>query len=159
MTWTLEEKRKYHREWMRRKRQTPEYKEWSKEYHNRPEVKARKLAQGSEWVKNHPEKKKIWRKKWWSNNPQKTKLMTYKQNARRRAQYIVGNVDIPELLDRWDGLCGICHKKVEGKYHIDHIIPLSRGGLHEQDNLQVTHPLCNWRKNNRILPNTKEVVA
>lgn len=35
-------------------------------------------------------------------------------------------------------------------YEVDHIIPLSRGGLHHQDNLQYLLKEENRRKNNRI---------
>jgi|TARA_B110000908_G_C9870492_1_gene278135 5-methylcytosine-specific restriction endonuclease McrA len=36
-------------------------------------------------------------------------------------------------------------------FEVDHIIPLSRGGLHHQDNLQYLTPLENKRKGNRII--------
>ena len=32
-------------------------------------------------------------------------------------------------------------------HHVDHIIPLSRGGLHHQDNLQYLTKEDNWKKN------------
>ncbi|MBK1969831.1 MULTISPECIES: HNH endonuclease [Brevundimonas] len=35
------------------------------------------------------------------------------------------------------------------RYHVDHIIPLSRGGLHHQDNLQVMRADFNLRKSNK----------
>ena len=37
------------------------------------------------------------------------------------------------------------------RYHVDHIIPLSKGGLHHQDNLQVMRADFNLRKANKIL--------
>jgi 5-methylcytosine-specific restriction endonuclease McrA len=148
--WTLEEKRKYHRDWARRHRQTPEYKAYSEEYHNRPEVKAKKLAQWRGWYERHPERKREWCKEWAKNNPLKIKFSTHKQYVKRHSIYKIGNADISKLFDGWDGLCGLCKRPVEGDYHIDHIIPLSRGGLHNQNNLQITHPRCNCRKNNRL---------
>lgn len=56
--------------------------------------------------------------------------------------------------DKSKGLCGICNETVdpEDTWHLDHIIPLSRGGADTDDNVQVTHPLCNWKKNNKMLP-------
>lgn len=149
--WTLEEKRKYHREWARKHRQTPEYKAYSKEYHNRPEVKAKKLEQWHGWYNRHPERKHEWTKRWAKDNPDKIRWANTKQYARRKIQYKVGNADIPKLFEEWDGLCGICKEKLTGKFHIDHIIPLIKGGNHDQDNLQVTHPICNWRKNDKVL--------
>ena len=44
-------------------------------------------------------------------------------------------------------ICGICGKPVEyTELQIDHIIPLTRGGPHTYENLQVTHNKCNWSK-------------
>jgi 5-methylcytosine-specific restriction endonuclease McrA len=42
-----------------------------------------------------------------------------------------------------------CISSRDGK-HIDHIVPLSRGGLHCYANVQVAHSRCNLRKRNKI---------
>jgi 5-methylcytosine-specific restriction endonuclease McrA len=46
--------------------------------------------------------------------------------------------------------CGICHKPIEKMYQltIDHIIPKSKGGSHEYENLQAAHKRCNGSKGN-----------
>lgn len=44
------------------------------------------------------------------------------------------------------GRCGICGLFIEGAFHVDHIIPLSRGGVHSYANTQPSHPGCNLRK-------------
>ncbi len=45
------------------------------------------------------------------------------------------------------GCCGICKQYVEpDDFHVDHRIPLSRGGQHGYVNCQPAHPLCNNRK-------------
>lgn len=36
------------------------------------------------------------------------------------------------------------------RYHVDHIVPLSKGGLHHQDNLQVMRADYNQRKFNKL---------
>lgn len=56
-----------------------------------------------------------------------------------------------QVLDR-DGLtCGLCGGDVEaGDVHMDHILPVTRGGKNRVTNLQVTHSRCNIRKGNRI---------
>lgn len=36
-------------------------------------------------------------------------------------------------------------------HHVDHIIPLSKGGLHHQDNLQVLTAFENIKKGNKLL--------
>jgi hypothetical protein len=36
-------------------------------------------------------------------------------------------------------------------WHLDHIVPISRGGTHEPANVQVSHPRCNQSKAAKIL--------
>jgi 5-methylcytosine-specific restriction endonuclease McrA len=51
------------------------------------------------------------------------------------------------VLERHDGLCGICGDDVDPfDYHVDHIVPLSKGGEHSYRNTQPAHPVCNLRK-------------
>lgn len=43
--------------------------------------------------------------------------------------------------------CAVCRTGIRDKYHIDHIQPLARGGLHEPNNIQLLCPPCNLTKN------------
>ncbi|UJH95615.1 hypothetical protein [Bacillus phage vB_BtM_BMBsp2] len=55
-----------------------------------------------------------------------------------------------ELYKLQEGLCGYCGCNLEeyGK-HLDHKLPLSRGGLHTSSNVHWTCPDCNLSKNNK----------
>lgn len=58
------------------------------------------------------------------------------------------------LMERDRKRCGICREPIRAKTgprrpSIDHIVPLSRGGMHELANLQITHYRCNLSKNCR----------
>jgi 5-methylcytosine-specific restriction endonuclease McrA len=45
------------------------------------------------------------------------------------------------------GLCGVCLEPVDpANWHLDHVRPISRGGLHCYANVQVSHPRCNLKK-------------
>jgi 5-methylcytosine-specific restriction endonuclease McrA len=44
--------------------------------------------------------------------------------------------------------CYICHKKLK-KYHIDHFIPLLKGGSNDPGNLRLACPRCNLRKHDK----------
>lgn len=46
--------------------------------------------------------------------------------------------------------CFYCKCDVTEKYHIDHYIPLSKGGLHTIDNLVVSCPKCNLVKSDMM---------
>lgn len=47
-------------------------------------------------------------------------------------------------LQRWK--CAICVRGIKTSYHVDHIVPVSRGGKTEVWNLQLLCPPCNLKK-------------
>jgi 5-methylcytosine-specific restriction endonuclease McrA len=54
------------------------------------------------------------------------------------------------VFDRDGGLCQLCHKPViRSVMSIDHIIPIACGGSHTFQNVQLTHRLCNIRRQHR----------
>ena len=48
----------------------------------------------------------------------------------------------------------MCHRLNKGAgwtaFHVDHIIPLSKGGLHHEDNLRIIPAITNLRKGSKI---------
>lgn len=59
--------------------------------------------------------------------------------------------DILDLMRIQDGKCALCHRSIADKYHIDHRIPLSRGGHNGAGNLQLLCPKCNLKKHARFM--------
>jgi 5-methylcytosine-specific restriction endonuclease McrA len=57
-------------------------------------------------------------------------------------------VDRDAIIERDGMVCGICEGDIPDAtgIDIDHIIPLSRGGTSDPDNLQVAHRRCNLQK-------------
>ena len=67
---------------------------------------------------------------------------------------------ISYLMDRDDGICKLCRKPVTyQEASPDHRIPLSRGGHHVVENLQLAHLICNLRKNNKLDAEFREYLA
>ena len=65
-----------------------------------------------------------------------------------------------EVYRRSGGTCEICGKPISRfQYSIDHIIPLSRGGTNNIDNLRAVHPSCNKLKGNFTDTEMKKVVT
>ena len=108
------------------------------------------------------EKKREWRlanleaarereRKWGASNPDKLRNQWSNRSARKRGAtggYTLK--DIADLFDRQRGKCAACKDRItktgSTKYHIDHVIPLKRGGSNWPDNLQLLCKPCNLKK-------------
>lgn len=87
---------------------------------------------------------------WRKANPEKVA----ERNRRRRAAKhgATGSHtqnDIAELLKLQRSRCVYCNKSLKSGYHIDHILPLSKGGSNAKSNLQLTCAKCNLTKGSR----------
>jgi 5-methylcytosine-specific restriction endonuclease McrA len=59
--------------------------------------------------------------------------------------------DIIRLMGEQGGNCALCGLPFgDDGYHIDHFIPLARGGTNDPSNLKLTHPACNLKKGARL---------
>jgi len=57
--------------------------------------------------------------------------------------------DILNIFTNQNGLCAMCFSDVSLEYHVDHIIPLSKGGSNWPENLQILCPSCNCKKGSK----------
>lgn len=86
-------------------------------------------------------------------NPQKGRLDANRRRARKLAATI-GPIDLDLLWVRQCAVCPLCSERIDPapqwpdpmSKSVDHVVPLSKGGTHEQSNLQWTHLVCNIRK-------------
>ena len=114
------------------------------------------------------EERLAYQRKYRLENPEKIKeqnikkyqndIEGYKNRARKRQAleaeatvgYMPDNIKEIHLYMQRD-CCALCWEPIEEEYphpdiHLEHIIPLSRGGDHSLENTQVTHGTCNQRK-------------
>lgn len=88
--------------------------------------------------------------RWRVDNSETYAALHRRNEAARRARKLdqfVEQVDALLVLELCDGVCGICEEDVDPlDFHVDHIIPLARGGDHSYANTQPAHPVCNLRK-------------
>ena len=71
------------------------------------------------------------------------------QEAIRNA--FVAPVYLDEIYLRDNKICSLCSLPVERvDASIDHVIPLSKGGLHSPDNVKLAHRKCNSKKGNLL---------
>ena len=126
--------------------------EWH--YGNYDKCKERKVKTATEWIKNNPEKYKMYAQKCYENNKHKRFAECAKYRAKKRNA-------APKWLDKnmQDQIANLfkiakeMSSKTGIKYEVDHIIPLQGvnvSGLHVPWNLQVITRFENRSKHNRI---------
>lgn len=98
-------------------------------------------------------------KKWCSEDCA-SKARGHTMNVTRRIQTTepIGAFLRMDIYNRDKWICQICKKPVKKELSfphpkcasLDHVIPLSRGGTHESENVQLAHLSCNTSKGNRV---------
>lgn len=107
-----------------------------------PEEKEVELQRAKEYRKNNPHvdmESRVRR--------DYSKALNVTEDERKEAGALVR-----KLLRSEVNICSYCDCNIpKGKVQIDHIMPLTRGGLHRADNLCVSCATCNHSKYNKIL--------
>lgn len=143
------------------------------------EHKEQLFERNKRWIEEHPEQVREYKRKYQRNNPFKkreyylanrekvlTKTRAYAKAhpdpARKRARKykrlgIVNSIeghytkrDVIAQAARQRGKCFWCDCKLDADYHVDHVIPISRGGTNYPSNLVVACPFCNLSKGNKL---------
>lgn len=125
---------------------------------NPEKVKASKLKYYSENLERDRELKKSYfernkqtilesRAAWRKANPKS--VLAYKHRRRTLKSQSLEHYtpkDVAQLFQLQNGLCVVCRLDLPVNYHIDHIIPLARGGDNTKYNIQLLCPCCNRQK-------------
>lgn len=80
-------------------------------------------------------------------NPDKVREFTARRKERKVGRLPRGT--IPRIRELQKNRCAICRASLRKGDHLDHIVPLARGGTHSPGNLQLLCPPCNLAKSNR----------
>lgn len=91
-------------------------------------------------------------KAWVAANPEKRAAISMNYKARRRSQEeagITGGVLAAWTLSQ-PKVCFYCAASCSVGFHVDHFIPLARGGAHVLTNLRIACAPCNLKKNAKM---------
>jgi len=128
--------------------------------------KEQKLKVRKEYVEKNPEKIKQQQRNWYlknkdsknkkgceyvKNNKLKHNIASEKRrsNKNNSCDKSINEFSILEMMETQLGKCVYCKIDIKEKFHIDHIIPLSKNGLHIIQNIQLLCPTCNISKGSK----------
>ncbi len=120
-------------------------------YATDPEARARHLGGHRRWRTVNLEKYRQGKRKWYLANPEKAVASTHRRRARKKAaDGIFSKEDIHRIRVLQNNRCAECQKSFEHiKAHVDHIVPLTKGGSNWPRNLQLLCGPCNSCKGAR----------
>ena len=109
---------------------------------------------------NHVEERREYSKKY--NLEHREELTAYGNvySSIRRAKILAATIgDVGEIKEIYrqaredEGIiCYLCGEVIPlGQRHVDHVVPITKGGAHSVENLRITHSSCNFRKHNKLV--------
>lgn len=121
--------------------------DWQKE--NPEKVKA--IKQKTRKKNPDYEGQRIRSKRWRDRHPDRTRFYTAQRRTRvRNADGSHTPADIALQLKSQRGKCWWCGCKLNSGYHLDHIIPLDRGGSNWPNNIVIACSRCNQSRQNKL---------
>jgi 5-methylcytosine-specific restriction endonuclease McrA len=105
-------------------------------------------AKSLKWYHANKEKARAANAAWYKANPLASRRLRHNKRARKKANggKLSPGISI-KLLSLQRGKCAVCKKSLKKVgFHLDHIVPLSRGGANADRNIQLTCPTCNIKK-------------
>lgn len=115
------------------------------------------------WVEKNKEKVSGYKTSWRKSNPEKYREYDRKRRALKK-ESIAEPYSENQVLLIYGSACHICKKEInllskrsvgalgwQNSLHIDHVIPISKGGEDTIDNVRPSHAICNLKKSNTIL--------
>ena len=118
-------------------------------YHaEHPEKNATRCAA---YYASHREEQAARAAAWRKSNQDKVRAHGHLKRARKRN---VGGAHTGQDIQRQGNVqkwrCWWCGEKCQKKYHVDHLIPISKGGHNDPSNLVISCPKCNCSKKDKM---------
>lgn len=139
-------------------------------YEANPSARKKNANRASEWYCKNKDRQLIFAKDYYKNNseaiksrvreyekanPEKTKILGRIKANRRRARLSTSvkhytRIDVERIFKLQKGKCASCGGSIKDKFHIDHRIPVAKGGDNSPYNIDLLCPSCNMRKSSKL---------
>jgi 5-methylcytosine-specific restriction endonuclease McrA len=105
-----------------------------------------------QWNKANPDKNAAAQRKYKEKYPLANTLRSHARRLSKTSEHseFANAADVELMLKTQNGKCWYCQCSLNGKYHIDHFIPISKGGSLSVGNLRLTCQPCNSHKHNTL---------
>lgn len=124
--------------------------ERNKAWRSRNLEKVRERSQA--YYAANKETRRAYAKNWRKNNLETVREQSHIKKDRIRKASTGVPVRKREIYEREAGICWLCGKFLEyDDATTDHVVPLSRGGIHDPSNVRIACPTCNQKKYNHII--------
>lgn len=126
---------------------------------HKDQINARSLA----WRNENKELANSMTKAWKEANLDKHRSYKRKSQNKRRSAYSEDYLE-SDVISLYGSICYICNKEIDllasrpvgapgwqNGLHIDHVVPLSKGGHNTLENVRPTHGICNISKGDKLI--------
>lgn len=124
---------------------TQHYKSKRKEYN------AKRTEYHAKYREANRDKVNELSRNWSANNKEKRAIISLTYGGKRRSILKTGDKfnKIKNWIKSQIKICYWCGVDCDNGYHVDHYVPLAKGGTHTIDNFVISCPSCNVRKNTK----------
>ena len=121
--------------------------------------KDKRYAWTREWCERNKEHRKEYNRNWYKTP--KGILHSTKERHKRRARKLKAEgsftaENIKDMYATQGGRCYYCSVEIDSGYHIEHMTPLSRGGMNNVSNICLACAPCNLSKHTKTAEEFKE---
>jgi 5-methylcytosine-specific restriction endonuclease McrA len=107
-------------------------------------------ARAAARYKANPERSKASTSAWFKANPESCRIYAHNRRDAKLSSGGKLSKGLSEKLFKLQrGLCPCCNQPLGNDYHLDHIMPLKKGGANEDWNIQLLRQQCNNQKHSK----------